>query len=643
MIQSRRSTTAEDLVAMPRILEPRLNSDGTLVAFVLGEASREGPQPRSTIWLIPADGPGQARQLTRGRGHEFAPCWSPDGRSLAFLSDRKTPGVTQPYLIDSRGGEAEPVPGITGIVKVLEWSPDGTMLAALVGTAVDSAENTKSGNPDDAVVFGADRPHDQLWTLRLSDRTASRLTPVDRHAVALSWSPDSKRVAVITRESPWADAVYSPAHIDIYPALGGEPTDVAEAPGKAKNLGWSPDGATLVFRGPAGRLVTDDGIYVVPADGGTARLLTVSYAGAITWVGWAPAGNMLLAAAVEYEASALLTLSLDGTMPVPILPEHLQGRGYLETDPSFSADASVVAFVRSSGNEAAELWVGPLSRPERRTVIHAATAEWATGRVELLRWAGADGLEISGLLVYPADYEPGHRYPLVLHIHGGPTAYWSDRFQASWHDWAQYLASHGYAVLLPNPRGSSGRGPAFAEANWEDYGGKELDDSLHGVDTVIALGVADPERLGVGGWSHGGYMTARAITLSNRFKAAVMGAGMSNLVSDQGQNDIPRANDQYFSSRTYEDPEFFMRRSPINDVQHVATPLLLVHGSADDRVSPLQSREFYIALRLLEKTAVLVTYPREGHSFEERAHQADLLKRVLAWYDRYLKIPERSP
>ena len=252
--------------------------------------------------------------------------------------------------------------------------------------------------------------------------------------------------------------MYSPARIDLYPALGGEPTHLAEAPGKAKNLCWSPDGATLAFRGPAGRLVTDDGIYVVSATGGTARLLTPGYSGAITWIGWAPAGTVLLAAAVEYEVSALLKLSLDETRPVPLLPENIQGRGYLETDPSFSADASVIAFVRSSGNEAAELWVGPIARPEKRTAIHAAAEEWATGRVEPLRWEGVDGLEISGLLVYPADYTPGRRYPLILHIHGGPTAYWADRFQASWHDWAQYLASHGYAVLLPNPPEVQGEG-----------------------------------------------------------------------------------------------------------------------------------------------------------------------------------------
>jgi dipeptidyl aminopeptidase/acylaminoacyl peptidase len=639
MTQARRPITAEDLVAMPHILEPRLNVDGTVAAFVVGEASREGPRPRGAIWLVQVQGDDEPRQLTSGLGHDLAPRWSPDGRLLAFLSDRDAPGVAQPYIIDTHGGEAERLPAIAGVVKELEWSPDGTMLALMVTPPADDAPDTEPGKPDDVRVFGADWRCDQLWMLRITDRSTFRLTPRDRHAVALSWSPDSTRLAVITRESSWADSVYSSARIDLYPACGGDRAEVAEVPGKAKNLSWSPDGATLVFRGPAGRLVTDDAIYLVSAGGGSSRLLTTGYVGAITYVGWCPTGNALLAAAVEYETSTLLKVFVDETKPVLRFPENLRRRGYFESDPSFNADASIVAFVRSAGNEPAELWAGPLSSPKRRTAINSAAEQWATGHVEQLRWEGADGMEISGLLVYPANHDPDRRYPLILQIHGGPTAYWTDRFQASWHDWAQYLASHGYAVLLPNPRGSSGRGSAFAEANWQDYGGKELEDSLRGVDKVITMGLADPERLGVGGWSHGGYMTARAITLSKRFKAAVMGAGMGNLVSDQGQNDIPRANDQYFSSRTYEDPDFFMRRSPINDVQQVTTPLLLVHGSADDRVSPLQSREFYIALRLLEKTAVLVTYPHEGHSFEERGHQADLLRRILAWYDRYLMDP----
>ncbi|MDB5074703.1 MAG: peptidase prolyl oligopeptidase active site domain protein [Chloroflexi bacterium] len=412
--------------------------------------------------------------------------------------------------------------------------------------------------------------------------------------------------------------------------------------GQSNGLRWSPDGSTLGFLSSEGRVSTDDALFVVPAAGGEARAFMPGYEGSVDWFDWAHDGKSLLVSAVEHEASALLRVAVSGGSSEPILPEQLRGHGYIGEQISYSADRKTLAVVRSSGEQPAEVWTGTAASLRRRTSFNADVEQWATGRVERLSWVGAEGIEISGLLVYPAGYTPGKRYPLVLHIHGGPTWFWSDHFYASWHDWAQYLASHGYAVLLPNPHGSAGRGAAFADSTLDDYGGKELTDDLFGVDQVIAMGVADPDRLGVGGWSHGGYLAAWAISQTDRFKAAVMGAGMSNLISDQGQNDIPRCNDQYFSKRTYEDPDLFMQRSPITYVQNIKTPVLILHGGADERVNPMQGREFYIALRLLGLPCMLVTYPREGHHIEERKHQTDLLRRVLDWYDRYLKGPSRQ-
>ena len=633
----RRPIAPDDIVAGVVLSDPRVSPDGTRVAFVVGEASREGPHFKSAIWVVPVEGDEPARPFTRGSSHDFAPRWSPDGGALAFLSDRRVPGSPQCYLIRSTGGEAEPLPAIPGEVKSLEWSPNGAMLAAIVVEPVSDEDARRAKALDDALEFGDDWQYAQLWTINLADQTVTKLTPAGRHAVSLAWSPDGTRIALLTQESPWGDAGYSPSSIDIHGVDGGAPEHLCATSGEAANLCWSPDGTAFAFRGPLGRVRTEDGIYIVSVNEGVPRHITEGYAGAMEWIAWSPDSQSLLAAAVEHEASALLRVPLEDGRPAALLPASLRGRGYVGRDVSFSANGHVVGLIRSTGNEPGELWVGPLAAPRRRTDLHAEVEDWAIGRVEPIRWTGAEGRDISGLLVYPAGYEAGTRYPLVLHIHGGPSWFWSDHFHAGWHDWAQYLASHGYAVLLPNPRGSTGRGAAFADSTFDDYGGKELEDSLCGVDRVVEMGIADAGRLGVGGWSHGGYMTAWAITQTNRFKAAVMGAGMCNLVSDQGQNDIPRCNDQYFSKRTYEDPEFFMERSPINFVRNISTPVLIVHGSADDRVNPMQGREFYIALRLLGRTCMHVSYPREKHNFEERRHQADLLRRVLEWYDRYLK------
>jgi dipeptidyl aminopeptidase/acylaminoacyl peptidase len=633
----RRPITAEDLVSCPVLSDPQVSPDGTHVALVAGEASREGPFFKSAIWLASVHGNEPSRQFTQSHGRDTAPRWSPDGSSLAFLSDRQEPGRLQPYRIGATCGEAEALAGCPGEFTSIDWSSSGAMLAAIVTEPSTSVAEGDAGNRNDALLFGGDWRFADLWLIDVATNTATRLSVEHRHAVSLSWSPDGRHIALLSQDAPWPDADYSHSRIEVYSVDGGAPAYLCEVSGAATNLCWSPDGNLLAFRGPLGRIKTDDGIYVVPAVGGEPRQITGGYAGAVQCIAWDVDSASLLAAAVEHEASTLLRFALDGSRPEPLLPMTLRGSGYFGRDVSFSAGRDIVGLIRSSGDQPGELWVGAIAAIAQRSAVLARVANWATGHVEPVRWTGADGWEISGLLIHPAGYQPGSRYPLVLHIHGGPSWFWSDHFHADWHDWGQFLASHGYAVLLPNPRGSTGRGAEFAESTYDDYGGKELEDSVRGVDAMIERGIADAERLGVGGWSHGGYMTAQAITRTNRFKAAVMGAGMCNLVSDQGQNDIPRCNDQYFSKRTYEAPDFFMERSPISLVQQVSTPLLIVHGGADDRVHPMQGREFYIALRLLGRTVEHVTYPREKHQFEERLHQADLLRRVLGWFDKYLK------
>jgi dipeptidyl aminopeptidase/acylaminoacyl peptidase len=271
------------------------------------------------------------------------------------------------------------------------------------------------------------------------------------------------------------------------------------------------------------------------------------------------------------------------------------------------------------------------------TWLNERLATFPYVRAEPIQWRSADGACISGLLYRPLNYQEGRACPLIVQVHGGPAWLWSDRFMATWHDWAQPLALRGYAVLCPNPRGSIGRGAAFTDAEVNDIGGKELADVLSGVDAVIAMGVADPDRLGIGGWSHGGYLAAWTITQTDRFRGAVMGAGVSNMLSDQGENDIPRFNDDYFDQTIYDNHAPYWERSPIAHVAKVRTPTLILHGEKDDRVTQPQGQEMYRALKRMGVETEFVTYPREPHSIGERAHQIDLLERVLSWFDRYVK------
>jgi len=240
------------------------------------------------------------------------------------------------------------------------------------------------------------------------------------------------------------------------------------------------------------------------------------------------------------------------------------------------------------------------------------------------------------MLVYPVDHRPGQRVPLVVEIHGGPSWQWEEGTMLSWHDWAQMLASRGYATLAPNPRGSTGYGSAFQRLLQDDVGGGEAQDLMTGAVAMVERGVADPDRLGIGGWSWGGYLTAWTITQTTMFRAAVMGAGLANVVSDHGQNDIPSMNDWIFPGHPYDHPDHYWERSPIRHIDRVTTPTLILHGAEDDRVHPAQAMEYHRALKTRGVPVESVRYPREGHGIEERRHQIDLMRRIVAWYDRWL-------
>jgi dipeptidyl aminopeptidase/acylaminoacyl peptidase len=262
---------------------------------------------------------------------------------------------------------------------------------------------------------------------------------------------------------------------------------------------------------------------------------------------------------------------------------------------------------------------------------------------EHVTWTSDDGLEIEGLLTYPGDYRPGTRYPLVVEVHGGPSWQWEDRVMLNWHDWAQMLASRGYAVLMPNPRGSTGYGQEFQRLLQDDVGGGESRDLVTGALAMVERGIADRQRLGIAGWSWGGYLTARTISQTTMFSAAVMGAGLSNMISDHGQGDIPSANLLYYPGQPYDHLEDYWDSSPIQYVSAVRTPTLILHGDDDARVHPAQGMEFFRALKVLGVPVRFVRYPREKHGIGERAHQIDLMNRIIDWFDRYLMSAQARP
>ncbi len=631
---SDRALTPELLVGQQVVSDPQVSPDGTRVLYQVGPISHEGEHPTGAIWMVGFDG-GGARRFTRGPGLDSQPRWSPDGRLIAFVSDREEPGKPALHVMPSSGGEARKAQEARGEAGSPRWSPDGRYLAFLLKQPETDEERRRKEERDDAHVLDENLKFARVFVRDVATGEERQLTPDGRHVGELDWSPDSTRVVALVRRTPLEDEHFVGGSIEVYPLDGGEPRTLAEPRGPVGSLRWSPNGRWVSWLGSSAGEAVADVLFVLDLEAGGTRTLLEDYEGTCSSYSWDLAGRVRF---VAYEGlyGALNQLSLDGRV-VPLLPTELRNRGSYLSEANWSADGTRFAVIRSTSSEPGEVWAGGVSGGVRRLTTTNPELEAALGaRAEPVSWRAPNGIEIQGIVLYPPGYEEGRVYPTVVVVHGGPAWLWSDRLNASWHDWGQVLAASGYVVLLPNPRGSTGRGRAFARASFDDVGGGELTDVLSGVDYLVARGVADPDRLGIGGWSWGGYLTAWAISRMDRFRAAVVGAGVTDLFSDQGQNDVPHMNDYYFRRSAYDDPMDYLKRSALFYARAIRTPTLVLHGEADERVTMAQGRELYAALKYLGREARMVIYPRQGHRIGERRHQLDLLGRVLAWFDEHL-------
>jgi len=634
--------TPERIAETKEPSDPRLSPDGKRIIFVLGEASKAEEHETSALWIVPFEGdsPDDARQFTTGLWNDHSPRWSPDGRQIAFLSDRAERGKTSVYVMHADGGEARRVFDEQGSISSLEWSPDGSALSVLYTPGETEAEKKKKEERDDARVWDEEDKYQRLWVIDLAAESAAPVTPEDRQARQYAWSPDSSRIAYTQSLHPRINDEFGEIEVWIVARDGGTPVHSFTLIGEPFGLLWSKDSSTFAYLSRGDKVVHPEVVFTIPVIGGEPTNITPDYWGTFECLKPAPDGDGLLVFGTEGVNQVPYRSSWDGELQ-PLLASDQAG---------FSDRGAAIDVV---GNRLVAAWQGPDAPPNiyvaetvtgggdgrlrKRTDFNPDLLTAALGETEIVRWQSDEGVEVEGILVKPHGYLEGMRYPLVVQVHGGPTWAWPNIFYATWHDWAQMLAGRGYAVLMPNPRGSTGRGVAYNNQIFDDVGGGEYRDIIAGVDAMVERGIADPDRLGIGGWSWGGYMTAWAITQTTRFKAAVMGAGLPNMVTDNSIGDIPSANDSYFSKSPYEDPDALWERSASRYIYRVTTPTLVLHGEEDKRVNTAQGLEMYTALRQRGVKTRFVTYPREGHGISERKHQIDLMRRVIAWYDEHLR------
>lgn len=639
--------TIEEIVTLALPGDAQISPDGRSVAYVLADTAKDGAVRHAHLWLVPTDGATPPRELTAGPRQETTPRWSPDGRTLAFLSDRNEENKQDIFLLPISGGEARRLGDLHGSLADLSWSPDGKTLAVIRTDPETDDEKKRKEEKDDAYVVESrqHRKYAHLWLVDVATGAAKQCGSDDLHiwnGTGYAWSPDGARIAVVGSAKPgWAHG-FSGTALFLLSVADGTAHEIAGESGSPGNPSWSPDGTTLAFIARPERAKQGAGVLMLcdlVSGRVESRLAGLEQGKSdLCWL-----DNRTL----------LLTL-LDGTahnLHRYIVPEdHLSAPlGNVPTPGAAPGNASIVmtvdaarenvAMVRGDMAHPFEVWAGPLDGTIRQITDHNGwIQERSIAPSRVIHWQAADGRQIVGILVTPDPALHGDGpYPLIVQVHGGPAGVYVEDLQLTWSRWGQLLAAHGYAVILPNPRGSSGRGDPFQTLNYADWGGNDMDDILRGVDAVIAEGIADPERTGIGGWSYGGFMTAWTESQTTRFKAAIVGAGLCNLVSFYGTTDIREWHESHFGAPLHEDAGRYWDHSAMKYLAQVATPTLILHGEKDERVPFAQGQEWFAALTRRGVPVEFVAFPREPHVIEERAHQRVLLNRVLAWYDKYVK------
>lgn len=609
--------------------------------------------------LADADG-RNAHRVTSSKGcRELSASWASDSRHLAFLSDCAggKPGVEEGkqndvYVVDIDTKAApQRLTKLNGYVDGLEWRPDGKALAFLyVPNATRRASATAAAGPQVGEIGVDNVEVQQVAMVDARGGEAKAITPNGLHVYEFSFSADSGRLAYVAAQPP-GDNNWWVARLYAQP-LSGEAkavtvVDTARLDGPLKGLQvavprFSPDGSRIAF---IGGLMSDQGstggdIWTVPSDGSSAPVdVTPGVRTTPAWLSWAGNDRLIVSEAVA-GASRVSSYALpaQGAATATTLFELPMtiGDGRLSMSLSLDAKTEKAAFNASSFERAFEVHVADLAghaAPQAVTSFNAGLKpSW--GKAESITWNN-EGHDVQGWLLYPADYDASKRYGMIVSIHGGPAASVLPRWPGVGYGPAP-LSALGYFVFMPNPRGSYGQGEAFVQANRKDFGYGDLRDVLAGVDTIEKSHPVDDNRLGLTGWSYGGFMTMFSVTQTQRFRAAVAGAGISNWQSYYGQNLIDQWMTPYFGASVYDDPQVYAKSSAINFIKSVKTPTLVVVGERDAETPAPQSFEFWHALRAQGVPTSLVVYPGEGHGFAQDAHRKDVLARALAWFDRYL-------
>ncbi|MGO4519091.1 prolyl oligopeptidase family serine peptidase [Dyella sp. 2RAF44] len=636
-----------DLGKTRAISAVQLSPDGNQLAWVVRTDGKDA------IEVAKADGSDAHRVgiAKRGDCNETDPAWAPDSHHLAFLSNCANGGKQKDLLVVDMQAKESPkhMASLPGVAQDLSWAPDGKSLGFLyVPNGTRRASAVYAAKPASGEIGVDGMEVQRVATVDAAGGNVRLLTPESTYAYEFAWSPDSQRIVFTGAPPPgdnnwWLAKLYvQNAQVD---AKATAILDPATAKGSLHGLQmalpqWSPDAQRIVF---IGGLMSDQGstggdLYAVSASGGDAINLTPNTRVTPAWFTWSGT-QQLLVAQVSNGQSQVAEYAIDAaraaqTRLLFTLPATI-GDGSAEMALSLSANRNRLAFVQSSYTEAPEVHAGALgdTPPPAVTQFNAALKpQW--GKAESVEW-DIEGRHVQGWLLYPANYDAKKSYPMIVTVHGGPSSAVIPRWPRMGFAGEPFSAL-GYFVFMPNPRGSFGQGEAYVQANRKDFGHGDLRDILAGIDTIEKKLPVDDKRLGLTGWSYGGFMSMFIPTQTTRFRAVVAGAGIANWQSYYGQNLIDQWMIPFFGASVYDDPQVYAKSSAINFIKQTKSPTLIVVGDRDAECPAPQSFEYWHALRAQGVPTSLVVYPNEGHHFVDPEHQRDVLQRALLWFEKYL-------
>ena len=642
-----RPLKVDDVFSLKVVADPQISQDSRWVAYTVRSLDPKKDAADTYVYMVPFAG-GAAVQLTASPKGENRPRFSPDGRWLAFLSGRDGKKA-QVWLLDRRGGEAVKLTDYKADVSDLAWSPDGKRLALVVGDVdpdeedEEKAEGDKEGlpkTPKPIVIrrlqFKRDgegylrelRQHIHVFDVESKKSVQITSGPYDDSEPV--WSPDGRSLAFTSNRTQEPDANDNSDIFVVEAKAGQKPRAVTTSPGTDLDPAFSPDGKWIAYLAggdPKDIWYATNHVAVVPATGGDPRPLTRELDRNVTQTSFSPDGRFIYFILEDGGNEHLARVPVAGGTVERVV----------------AGERSVQGYVLGSKGEMVVLESTPQRPPEVSVSENGSLRHLTTtndeflkgirlGEVRRIQATSPDGTKVDAFLTLPPDAPKGKRLPTILRIHGGPTSQYNTSFNQEW----QILAAHGYAVVGANPRGSTGYGRDFSRAIWADWGNKDYDDVLAAVDQAIALGVADPGRLGVGGWSYGGILTDHIIVKTGRFKAATSGASEVNYLANYGTDHYQKEWEGELGL-PWENTEGWMRISPFFQVAKVTTPTLILCGEEDVNVPLLNSEQLYQALRRLGKETELVIYPGQNHGIVKPSYVKDRFDRYIAWYDKYVK------